>query len=141
MNPAALSFSTIYNGFKNNDYKAASISVSGTISANGSASFPVTIPLSRDESVTQIYFSTSRNSVASLFTTGTYLLPNVISYDNGSTPTFPGTAPYSVGFLVNFSTSQVTITAFIGNPYAETLSSIAATYDLSVFTFIAPFVD
>jgi len=141
MNPSALSFSTEYNQFKNNDYVATSVSTSGTVTASSDKSTSTTITLDRESSVAEIYFTVSQNSSPSVYTTGTeYQLPTIISYDNGSTVSSPGTAVYSVQFITNFTATTLTITAYILNPYAENLSSINNTYTLKVFTTVAPFV-
>lgn len=142
MNPAALSFTAPnYNGFKNNDYKPSSITLSGTVPGSGTLVVSAIISLARDNSVTQLYFTTNRVAQANLYLTGeTYELPPIINYSTGTTTGFPGNAPYSVQFFTNFQPTQVTITANILNPYSTTLSTIDAVYNLQAFTFIAPFV-
>lgn len=142
MNPKALSFTSPgYNGFKNNDYETGTVSISGTVSGSATLSVPVIIPLNRDNSVTQIYFTTNRATQANLYVVGeTYTLPPIINYSDGTTTGFPGNAPYSVQFFVNFQPNQVTVTGFLQNPYSTTLSGISAVYNLEVFTFIAPFL-
>lgn len=142
MNPAALAFaSPAFNGFKNNDYQATSISVSGTITGSGSGSFTSSVSLQRDESVARIFLTTNRTSTSSGYSSGnTYELPGRIDYSDGTTTGFPGNAAYSVFFQLNFVVNQLTITAFIPNPYSTTLSGIGATYNFQIFTFVAPFV-
>lgn len=140
MNPEALSFSTSYNAFKNNDYQPTSIVVSGTVTASGLGSFTQTISLAREDSVAQIYISTNRASASNLFVTGEwYALPLKMDYTNGSTPTLPGTASYSALFYPQFTGNQLVMNVQVPNPYPETLSNISATYDFKIFTFVAPF--
>lgn len=141
-NPTAIAFaSPEYNAFKNNDYQTGTITISGTILASASGSFTTTIPLQRQNSVTQLYFVTNRTTSPSLYTANqTYILPPKVDYADGTTPGFPLTSPYTVQFFTAFTPTQVTVTAYIGNPYAATLSNIDATYTIYAFTFIAPFV-
>ena len=102
MNIAAISFSNIYDSFKNNDYGTGSLSISGTVSASTLATYSGTVTLNRSDSVAQIYYATSVNSdnnqsgLNYLFTNDT-----TITHSNGSTPTFPGTAAYTLLFTAS----------------------------------------
>lgn len=141
MNDAALSYSTVYNGFKNNDYQGGSVTVSGSIAVGATFSSSVTIALERDESVAQIYLTSNRTSAYGGYTVGdTIALPNPLNYFDGTTASFPLDSAYGVVFLVKFELTQVTITVFIQNPYAEDLSNIDAIYNFEVYTFVAPFI-
>lgn len=140
MNLSALSFSNIYNSFKNNDYATGTLTVSGTIAAGAFATYSGSVTLNRNESVSQIYYSTSVNS--RITSTGlTYLLTSdsQIIHDNGSTPTFPGTASYGFVFTVSYTNTGITLTANAFNPYIETLTLVTETISFQAYTFITPF--
>lgn len=140
MNIQALSFSNIFDSFKNNDYTTGSLTITGTIGAGLLASYSGTATLNRDDSVAQIYYSTSVNSDYN--STGNLYLFNsdtIIQHSNGSTPTLPGTATYSILFSVGFSGDTMTFTANILNPYANTLTVVTETVSFQAYTFIAPF--
>lgn len=142
MNPAALSFSNIYDSFKNNDFETGSLTISGTVAAGGIASYSGVVPLSRSDSVTQIYFSTSvnsdNNSSGNLYL---YSPETTIDHSNGSTPGFPGTAAYSILFSLTYSDTALTFTANINNQAAGTLTVVTEVISFQVYTFIAPFTD
>jgi len=143
INPDAIAFANPeYNGFKNNDYQVGTITVSGTVApAPANAIFSTTFNLQRQDSVVQLYLTTNRTSDPPFYTSGeTYQLPTVIDYNDGTTVTDPGTAGYGIIFTVTYTSTQITVTATIPNPYAEDLSGIDATYTIEAYTFIAPFV-
>ena len=142
MNLAALSFSNVYDAFKNNDYQTGSLTISGTIPAGNIASYSGTVTLDRADSVAQVYFTSTVNS---LFTSTNqiylYSAETTIEHDNGSTPTFPGFAPYTILFSLGYSSTTLTFTANILNPYSETLTPVTETISFEVYTFVAPFND
>lgn len=139
--PAKLAFAVpAFDAFKNNDYKTGSLAVSGTIGASSSASYSGSATLSRSDSVTQIYFSTS---VASDYhaTSKNYLFTSdtLIHHSNGSATGFPGSATYDIQFSVGYSSNTLTLTANILNQFPSTLTVVSETISFEVYTSVAPF--
>lgn len=139
--PAKLSFAVpAFNSYKEYSWASSTITINGTVPSGQIATFSQTLILPRANSVASIEFSTSVNS--DLYVTGmTYtLLPDTnITHSNGSTPTFPGTAPYIIFFQNNFVGDSVTVAATVTNLNAETLTVVTEILTFGLYTFIAPF--
>lgn len=139
--PAKLSFAVpAFNSYKEYDRASAVLSVTGTVTAGQFATFSSAVSLKRTSAITLTQFTTSVTS--NFHTTGmTYnLLPDLtISHSNGSTATFPGTAPYDIQFQNAFLGDTVTVTVVVSNPNAETLTVVNETITVTLYTVVAPF--
>ena len=140
-NPIVLAFTIpAFNSYKEYDRAETAVTITGSISAGQTATFGSTVSFSRNNSIASMEFTTSATSVFN--TTGlTYMLyaGTSIQHSDGSTPTFPGTAVYTVNFQNAFATDFVTLTAVVANPSSETLTLVNETITISFYSFIAPF--
>lgn len=138
--PAKIAFGSPFDSFKNNDYKTASVTASGSVAPTSLTRFTTTVPLDRDESVTDIYFTTTANSI--YHNTGrTYvLLPDTSIYHNdGDAP--PGFSPatYNIDFENIYGSSELTLSLSIASPFPDPLVLVSETINFEVYTFIGPF--
>lgn len=140
LNTAALSFASAFSHFKNFDRAELSIPVTGIITAGQFTSFSDSATLERTNAIKTMQFSTN---VASVYhnTTDTYLATpfTTIQHSDGSTATFPGTAPYLIAFESNYSGNTITVKANVFNPNAEDLTLVGETLTLKLYSFITPF--
>lgn len=138
--PAKLAFSTSFDAFKNNDYKTGFLTVTGTIAAGATATYSGSVTLDRTDSVTQIYYETSVNSDYHSVARNYLLTSDArIDHSNGSTPTLPGTAAYSLLFTTAYSANTLTLSVTTRNPNANTLTVVTEIVSFEVYTFVAPF--
>lgn len=138
--PAKLSFSTSFNQFKNFDRKEVSIAISGTIASGVAGTYSQLIALDRQNAFTSVQFTTSVNSTFYRNDETYLLMPDTyISHDDGSTATFPGSAPYNIRFENSFNGNLVDIKLTVFNENAETLTVVSETVSVRLYTQIAPF--
>lgn len=139
--PAKLAFSSpTFNAYKEYGRVSVTVSISGTATSGSSTSFSGTGDLRRLNAVTFGLLNTSATS--DFHTAGRnygYLPAMYIQHSDGSTATFPGTASYIILLTTEFLGETVTVRAFIGNPFAETLTLVPETLTLTFYTVIAPF--
>lgn len=137
--PAKLALASTFDAFKNNDYKTASITVSGSISA-GLTRFTTEIELDRDESVTEIYFTTSVSSLYHSPSRLYILLPDSSIYhnDGAAPPGFP-TASYNLDFENIYEQNTLTLSLSVASPFPDPLTLVTETIEFEVYSFIGPF--
>lgn len=139
--PSKLAFAVpAFNSYKEYSRAVATLTVSGNVAAGQNASFSSTVTFAKGESIAFIEFTTS--VVSDFHTTGRVysLIPDsTIFHSNGSTPTFPGTAPYTINFQVTFVDNQATVSAVVNNANAETLTVVTETLTVPLYAVIAPF--
>ena len=139
--PTKLSFAIpAFNAIKNYDRGTLTVSISGTIASGAMGTYAASTTLRRDNSTISAGFTTSVTSNSHTASRQYYFVPDTrIDHGDGSTPTFPGTAVYSIVFETSFSGDNLTIRATIGNETAETLTVVSETLEFEFYSYIAPF--
>lgn len=142
LDPAKLSFAVpAFNSYKEYDRISVTLNITGNVPPGQTAAFSSPVNFKRENSVAFIEFTTTANSDFHNNTDTYTLLPDsTIFHSNGSTPSFPGTAPYIVGFRNAFTNNSVTVTAAVVNiTSSETLTVVNETLAVTLYSVIAPF--